>query len=118
MAQWPTNINQNFYGLDGAPEENRKEIKFKSGRKIYYKINSIGKKNHSVKLRLNDSLKIDGKTEFEKFLDWYENENGSGTVPIELKDLESKNGTKDYYITVQNWNGQKYKEVSLRIEEI
>lgn len=117
MTQWPSNVNTKFYGLDGAPEENRVQIKFKSGRTIYHKLNTINKKTHSVKLRLNDSVKTDGKTEFERFLLWYENENGSGTVPVQLMDIEAKTGNKNYYVFLSNWNGQKYKELSLSLEE-
>lgn len=115
---WPNDISNKFYGLDGSPEENRVQTKFKSGRKIYHKINTALKKNHAVKLRLEDSVKTNGLTEFERFLAWYENENGSGTVPVELTDIEAKTGIKEYYITLSNWNGQKYKELSLNIEEV
>ena len=118
MATWPLNVNNNFYGLDGSAEENRVQIKFKSGRTIYHKLNTAIKKTHAVKLRLNDSVKTDGKTEFERFLLWYENENGSGTVPVELIDIEAKTGIKQYYISLTNWNGQRYKELSLNIEEV
>lgn len=118
MTTWPLNVNNNFYGLDGAAEENRVQIKFKSGRTIYHKLNTAIKKIHNLKLRLNDSVKTDGQTEFERFLSWYENENGSGTVPVELTDIEAKTGTKNYYVTLSNWNGQRYKELSLKIEEV
>ena len=118
MAQWAQNVNDKFYGLDGGIEENRVQIKFKSGRTIYHKINTIAKKTHAVKLYLDDSVKTAGKTEFERFLEWYENENGSGSVPVVLTDIEAKSGMKEYYVTMSNWRGQKNKELSLTLEEV
>lgn len=67
---------------------------------------------------LDDSIKTAGKTEFERFLSWYENENGSGSAPVQLTDIEAKSGTKEYYVTMANWRGQKNKELSLTLEEV
>ena len=119
MATWPINVNNKFYGLDAAGDENRIQIKFKSGRTLYHRINSDEKKTYAVKLRLNDSDKDgNGKTEFIRFQEWYEGENGSGTVPVSLTDIDRKTGTKNYYVFRQNWDGQKYKTVSLILEEV
>ena len=118
MAAWPENVNNKFYGLDGSAVENREATKYKSGRIIYHKINSAQKVNHSVLLRLNDSIKDDnGLTEFARFLAWNETINGSGSVPITLTDLEKKSGTKEYFVIVGKWKGQRYKEISLTLEE-
>ena len=117
MAAWPSNVNNDFYGLDGSPEENREQVKFKSGRTIYYKKNTTQKYTHAVKLRLDDAVKTDGQTEFGRFLTWYYETNGSGTVAVSLTDLETKTGTKDYFVTLNNWSGQRYKELSLTLEE-
>lgn len=119
MAAWADNVNTNFYGLDGSPVENREGTKFKSGRVVYRKINTTQKLTHTVNLWLNDSDKdSNNKTEFKRFLDWNETTNGSGTVPITLTDIETKTGTKDYYVTLGNWSGQKNKEISLTLEEV
>ena len=118
MATWDNTVNNNFYGLDATPDNNREEVKYKSGRVIYFKKNSIQRIKHNVLLRLNDSIKdSNGKTEFTRFLDWNETTNGSGTVPITLTDIEAKTGTKDYYVLVGNWSGQAFKEISLTLEE-
>jgi hypothetical protein len=118
MAAWPENVNSKFYGLDAAAVENREATKYKSGRIIYHKINSAQKVNHTVLLRLNDAIKDgNGKTEFTRFLDWYETTNGSGSVPITLTDIETKTGTKDYYVVIDKWSGQRYKEIALKLEE-
>ena len=58
-----------------------------------------------------------GKTEFARFLDWNETTNGSGSVPITLTYLEKKSGTKEYFVIVGNWKGQRFKEISLTLEE-
>ena len=118
MAAWPSNVNNKFYGLDGSAVENREATKYKSGRVIYHKINSAQKVKNTVLLRLNDSIKDgNGKTEFTRFLDWNETTNGSGSVPIPLTHIETKTGTKDYYVLVGNWSGQAFKEITLTLEE-
>ena len=117
MATWPSNVNSNFYGMDATAVDNREQVKYKSGRVVYYKKNSVQKLSHAVKLRLNDSIKTDGQTEFGRFLTWYYEQNGSGTVAVTLTDLEKKTGTKDYYIFLENWSGQRFKELSLTLEE-
>ena len=118
MAAWPENVNNRFYGLDAQPVENREATKYKSGRVIYRKRNTTQKINHSVLLQLNDSDKDENnKTEFTRFLDWYEQTAGSGSVPITLTDIEAKTGPTNYYVFVENWSGQRYKEISLTLEE-
>lgn len=118
MATWASNVNNNFYGLDASAKENREATQYKSGRVIYHKINSVQKITHAVLLRLNDSVKdTNGNTEFTRFLDWYINTAGSGTVPITLTDIEKKTGTKDYYVSIGNWGGQRYKEIAVTLEE-
>ena len=118
MAAWPENVNNKFYGLDGSAVENREATKYKSGRIIYHQINSAQKVNHSVLLRLNDSIKdSNGKTEFTHCLALNDTTKGSGSVPITLTDLEKKSGTKEYFVIVENWRGQRYKEISLTLEE-
>jgi len=118
MAAWANNVNDDFYGLDASPVTNRETTKYKSGRVIYRKINSAQKITHTVLLRLDDSVKDENnKTEFMRFLEWYESTAGSGAVPITLTDIEAKTGTKNYYISIENWSGQRYKEISLTLEE-
>ena len=118
MAAWPSTVNNKFYGLDGSAVENREATKYKSGRIIYRKINSAQKLNHSVLLRLNDAIKdTNNKTEFMRFMEWYETTNGSGSVPVTLTDIEAKTGTKNYYVILGNWSGQQFKELSLTLEE-
>ena len=43
MATWASDVNNNFYGLDAKPVENREATQYKSGRKIYHKIPVICK---------------------------------------------------------------------------
>ncbi len=118
MATWPSNVNNKFYGLDATPEENREQVKYKSGRTIYYKKNSAQKVTHAVLLRVNDSIKdLNNKTEFIRLIEWYEATAGSGTVPVTLTDLETKTGTKDYFVTIGGWSGQRFKELTLTLEE-
>lgn len=122
MAQnWSAYVNTRFYGQDGGYLDNTEKVEFKSGRTILYLKNSTPKKEHSVNLRCKDkkSEKTDGKTEFEWFLHWYENTIKSGTIPFYLTDIVTGSGMKLYRLKEKpNWNGQKYKEISLTLEEV
>ena len=81
--------------------------------------NSVPKKTHSLNLRCKDkgTPKIEGKTEFEHFLYWFENTVKSGTIPFYLTDIVTGSGTKLYIIEVDGWTGQKYKEISIKLKE-
>ena len=117
---WNMHVNANFYGQDGSYKDNTEKVEFKSGREIEYLKNSLPRKTHSVNLSLNDTgtEKINGKTEFQHFLSWYENTAKSGTIPCNLKDIITGSGTKQYKVKVTGWSGQKHKEVSLELTEI
>ena len=119
-VNWSSNVNTHFYGQDGKYKDNTEKVEFKSGRTIEYLKNSIPKKTHALNLSLKDkgTPKTGGKTEFEWFLDWYENIAKSGTIPCNLTDIITGSGTKQYLITVEGWKGQKIKEISLTLEEV
>ena len=120
-AEWNEHVNHNFYGQDGNYKDNREKVEFKSGRTVYYQKNSTPKKTYSLNLQLADTgtKKINGKTEFEHFLDWYENTIKSGTVPFYLPDIITGKGKKLYqFQNIPAWKGQQYKEISLKLEEI
>lgn len=67
---WSEYCNTDFYGQDGGFVENTEKVEFKSGRTIEYLKNSRLKKAHALNLALKDkgTPKINGKTEFEHFL--------------------------------------------------
>lgn len=118
---WNAHVNTKFYGQDGSYNDNTEKVEFKSGRTISYLKNSVPKKTHALQLRVKDKgfPKVDGKTEFEWFLYWYENTIKSGTLPFYLTDLVTGSGTKAYKLTEKpNWRGQRYKEISINIEEL
>ena len=120
-AEWNEHVNKNFYGQDGNYKDNREAIEFKSGRTVYYQKSSAPKKTHAVNLQLADTgtKRIDGKTEFEHFLDWYENTIKSGTIPFYLPDIITGKGEKLYQLkNTPSWKGQQYKEIALTFEEV
>ena len=108
---WNTHVNTKFYGQDGSYNDNTEKVEFKS----------VPKKTHALQLRVKDKgfPKVGGKTEFEWFLYWYEVTIKSGTLPFYLTDIVTGSGTKEYKLTdTPNWHGQRYKEISLNIEEV
>ena len=117
--EWSTHVNTDFYGQDGDYKNNTEKVEFKSGREIEYLKNSLPKKKHTVNLWLKDTgtAKVDGKTEFQHFLYWYETTAKSGTVPCNLTDIITGGGTKQYKVKVTGWTGLRHKEVSLELTE-
>lgn len=119
MANWNSHVNTNFYGLDSTFIDNTKEVSFASGRKIKYLKNTTPKKRFSFMLSVDDKKRVEGKTEFEWFLYWYENEVYSGTESFKLLDFITHSALKDYILDgVPTWKGQAIKEISLSIEEL
>ena len=118
---WNAHVNTKFYGQDGSYNDNTEKVEFKSGRTIRYLRNSVPKKTHALQLRVKDTgfPKVDGKTEFGWFLYWYEVTIKSGTLPFYLTDIVTGSGTKEYKLTdTPSWRGQRYKEISINIEEV
>lgn len=119
-AEWSALVNSDFYGADSGYKDNTEEVEFKSGRSIAYLKNSVPKKTHAVSLKCNDTgtQRVDGKTEFEHFLDWFENTVKSGAVPFYLADIVTHSGRRLYRIKVTGWTGQRSKEVDIELEEV
>ncbi len=118
-VSWNSNVNTNFYGLDANYQENRDEVAFKSGRKIYYLRNTLPKKTFALGLALDDITEVSGKTEFQWFIYWLEYTNRSGTVPFYLEDVMGSGDTKTYqFAEMPTWTGQGVKKISLTLEEV
>lgn len=117
---WPQGVNQNAYGADDGYADNREEVQFKSGRRVYYLKNSVPRKTHSFMLKFDDSAVVSNSmTEWGLFKNWYENTIKSGTLPFWFRDLSNK-GTNErlYYMTeFGGAKGQKTKEASFVFEE-
>lgn len=122
MAQnWSEYVNTNFYGQDGSYNDNTEKVEFKSGRTVRYLRNSVPKKTHALQLRVKDTgfPKVDGRTEFEWFLHWYEVIIKSGTLPFYLPDVITGGDVKLYKLTeTPSWRGLRYKEININIEEV
>jgi hypothetical protein len=117
-VSWDSHVNTDVYGQDGGYNDNRETVAYKSGRKVYYRKNTRDTKTHALNLSVNDSTKVDGKTEFQWFLYWYENTIKSGTVPFSFTDVITHTGTTVYYLSdTPTWKGQKTKEISMKFEE-
>ncbi|MCM1218949.1 MAG: hypothetical protein NC548_31085 [Lachnospiraceae bacterium] len=119
MAQnWSAHCNTDAYGQDGGFEENREELEFKSGRKIFYNKNSKPKMTHALNFRFDDKAKIGGKTEFEWFLYWYEVTMRGGSESFYFDDIITHMGKREYLLAnPPTWTGQRTKEVSVTFTE-
>ena len=120
VASWPSHVNKNVYNVDHGWTENREEIQFKSGRRVFWLKNSSVKKTFSVKMKFDDSVIVSGgKTEWGLFCDWWETTLACGTVAFEFVNVANRGtGTKNYFITEKpSGGGLKTKEVSFTLEE-
>lgn len=121
IQHWPSNVNTRAYGQDSSYKENRDELEFKSGRRVYYLKTSTARKTHSVSLKFDDEIIVSGgKTEFGLFLNFFETTIKSGTVPFYFPDVTIRDGATVRAYTMSEtptWSGQKVKEVTLTLEE-
>lgn len=117
---WPTGVNTKAYGMESGWSDNREEVEFKSGRRVYWLKNSEARKTHSVMMTFDDKTAISGAlTEWQVFQNWFKNTIKSGTVPFYFPDLSNKGtGTRLYYMTeTPTAKGQEKKEASFTLEE-
>lgn len=119
MAQnWSTYCNKRAYGQNGSFVDNAERVEMKSGRVVTYRKNSVTKKEHALNFTFDDSAKVDGYTEFEHFLQWYDETLRSGTEAFYFPDVITHGTAKLYKIKDSpSWTGQKHKEVSLTFVE-
>lgn len=120
VVSWPARVNKNVYGAEHGWTENREEIQFKSGRRVYWLKNSEARKTFTVKMKFDDSAIVSGgKTEWELFCEWWETTLACGANAFEFVDIAKKGtGVKNYYITSKpEGTGLKTKEASFTLEE-
>lgn len=118
MAEtWNINVNTKFYGLDGGYKENTENVEFKSGRTITYLKNSKAFKTYGLTLWVDDTKEINGKTEFEWFLYWFENTIVQGTKSFTVTDNKVLQNSVLRFTEVPTWSGQAHKEISIALEE-
>lgn len=117
---WPQGVNTDAYGADNGYVDNRETVEYKSGRRAYYRKNSVERKTHAVSMKFNDSVIVSGgKTEYGLFKDFFENELKGGTLPFYFPDVSNKgNGLRLYYMAeTPRDKGLRTKEVTFTLEE-
>lgn len=115
MVAWDEQVNMDAYGLDISGGDNLVTTEFESGKKRSYKKNSVGKKIFSFNLRMYD---IGSNSEFKRFVMWWDNVLHSGAETFAFPDLLNRGYMTEYRVTESySANGQKWKEVSLSVEE-
>lgn len=114
---WPLSVNQKAYGMDTSPGENVERIEFESGKARTFLKNSVGKKVHSFMLTLED---IGDTSEYKDFLEWWSDDLASGSLSFLFPDLVTHDADKEYRSVDGNFSatGQKYKEITLTVEEM
>ena len=113
---WHPDVNQKAYGMDTAPMENVERVEFESGKARTYLKNTAAKKTHSFMLTLED----DGAdSEYRKFVTWWETTLLGGSLSFYFPDLITHDSDTEYRpVGTYSANGQKWKEVSITVEEM
>lgn len=113
---WPVGVNQKAYGMDTAPGDNVERVEFESGKARTFQKNSINKKRHSFMLNMVD----DGiDSEYRTFVNWWDYNLASGSLSFFFPDLITHSGNTEYRPTGQySVVGQKFKEVTIEVEEM
>lgn len=116
IVNWPDNVNNKAYGLDISENDNIIYTEFESGKVRTRKRNSISKGKYSFLLLLDDR---GDESEYKKFLDWWKNELQSGANTFYFLNFDTKDKMTEYRsIEPFSARGQRYKEVSLSVEEV
>lgn len=115
-VSWPVGVNTDAYGMETDPGNNVIRVEFESGKARTMQRNSVAKKVHSFMLTMEDDG-ADG--EYQTFLTWWEEDLLSGTLSFNFPNLITHSGLKEYRPTgAFSVSGQKWKELSLSVEEM
>ena len=113
---WHPDVNQKAYGMDTAPMENVERVEFESGKARTYLKNTAAKKTHSFMLKLED---VGDNSEYKKFVAWWETNLLGGALSFYFPDLITHDSDTEYRpIGTYSATGQKWKEVSITVEEM
>lgn len=112
MVSWFKD-KEDFYGMTTKPEENVIETKFESGKSRYTLMNQSPKLTHQF------SFLLKNKADEQSFWYWYSNILLSRTQTVELTDLVSHEGLKEYRMISEPavQDSQYPKEVQIEVKE-
>ena len=112
MVNWFSD-KQDFYGMSTQSQENVETVEFEAGKKRYYLKNSSPKKVHTL------SFTLWKREEEVAFWRWYEEDLLSRTQTVQLTDLVTNQGLKEYRMTEEPNipDSQFPKECTVTLEE-
>ena len=116
MVQWADGVNKKAYGMSIGEVDNIIYTEFESGKARTRKKNSIAKSRYSFLLLLDDT---GNNSEYKKFLHWWKFTLQSGAQSFLFPNLDGKDEDTEYRV-VEPFEavGQRWKEVSLSVEEV
>lgn len=115
-VSWPAGVNTDAYGMDASPGDNIEFIEFESGKTRTYRKNGAGKKVFSFMLQMVDE---GTGSEYHLFLDWWTNTLFDGSLSFYFPDLITHSGLTEYRPRgTFSVTGQRYKELTLEVEEM
>ena len=115
VARHP-DVNQKAYGMDTAPMENVERVEFESGKARTFLKNTAAKKTHSFMLKMDD---VGDNSEYKKFVSWWSGTLLGGALSFYFPNLITHDGYTEYRpIGTYSATGQKWKEVSITVEEM
>lgn len=113
MVKWFSE-KQKFYAMTTQSKENIEKVEFENGKPRFYLKDSTSRKTHSF------SFRFEKRFEEVVFWNWYDNILLSRTQTVELIDLVSGVGNKEYRMTEEPsvQDSQYPKEVQITVEEV
>ncbi len=116
-VSWPDNVNMKAYNATETALDNTTALEFESGKKRVYQKNSRTRAAFSFCITcLNNNT---ASCEYARFWDWYKNTLKGGANSFYFTDLLTKDGLTEYRMTsTPSASGQRYKEITIEVEEV
>lgn len=113
MVAWYKD-EERFYDMNTSSKENIEVLEYENGKPRTYLKDSTSRKTHSF------SFDITSKEDEIAFWDWYDNVLLSRSEHLELTDVISGKGKKEYRVTAEPYipDTEFPKECNLSIEEV
>lgn len=113
---WHPDVNKKAYGMDASTIENVERVEFESGKARTFLKNTAAKKTHSFMLKMED---VGDNSEYKTFVTWWETTLLGGALSFVFPDLITHDSDTEYRpIGTYSATGQKWKEVSITVEEM
>ncbi|MCR5723462.1 MAG: hypothetical protein K6G80_00070 [Treponema sp.] len=116
-VSWPYGVNMKAYNATDGAVENTIELEFESGKTRTYNKNTRSRRAFSFNICcLNNNT---ASCEYVRFWTWWCDVLKGGANTFYFTDLLTKTGLTEYRMTsTPSATGQRYKEITIEVEEV